>query len=555
MTAGVLTPTFHYTDTGRIEGPRPEAGYGYHSVTQAERDKRTSVGGAAPAHDRTHREKLHNQSREFKRNNGLYQGMLGRARQIMVGDGWKLAMRPAKGAPASVKAWCDLVEKAFSVWWKKPDVRGRLSGRRMEQLVADEVLTCGDTGVVLIELERKPTGAEIVAATAGAAPLPKTAPYLQVIEAEQIRGPNGTNRDGVDKDEYGRPTLYHVTPYDPEHGQLKIASSRTYRPEEFLLVGWQDRASSTRPVPPGQASFPNLHRLNDVADSEAASWQIQSRYAVTIESAAGSPAIGYGALEGTPRTNPDLTRDVVVETPLAVQFWAKPGEKITPIDRTAPGRSFGESWAAMVRPLGLPFGLPLELILLDWTKSNYSQTRAVVAICQDTFIGWQTVLEDGFYAPMFAWWLAWAIANKVVPPAPGEYVAEWIKPSFPWINLLEETNAWGERVERSFASFSEAVKSQNRDPDAVRAQQAADDIEAIKTAKAVEEATGVLPPWERYAGKKPPTAAPVAPGEKPDDEGKAPPTPPPAAPPPPKGDLRPMPAVPALPQPMCKEAA
>lgn len=522
MTAATLEPTCHYTDLGRVEGPRPiepSAGVGYHSVTQAERDRRHAVGGGAQVHDRTHREKLQDQSREFKRNNGLYQGMLARARQIIVGDGWKLAMRPAGDDPGGkAKAWCNEVEKAFATWWKAPDVRRRLSGRRMEQLVADEILTCGDVGVVLIELDRKPADAEIAAAVAGGPTPPKTAPYLQVIEAEQIRGSGPKARDGVEKDEWGAPTLYHVTPYDPESGYLRTQDAKTFKPEEFLLVGWQDRASSTRPVPPCQASFPNLHRTNDICDSEAASWQLQSRMAFSVTREGGGPIVGSGNIEGTPRQPQDLTKDSITTTPMAVIFYGKPGEKVQGMERTAPHRTFGESWTAMVRPLGLPLGLPLELIILDWTKSNYSQTRAVVAICQDTFIGWQGMLEDGFYSPMFAWWLRWAVANKVVPEAPGAFLAEWIKPSFPWINLLEETQAWKERVGGCFASYSEAVKSQNRDPEAVGAQQMADDVRAINMAKKVQAETGILPPWERYAGKEPPKPA-AAPA--PDEQRKA----------------------------------
>lgn len=509
MTPAVLEPPSHYTDLGRVGGPRPEADAGYHSVSQAERDRRHATGGGAQVHDRTHREKLHAQSREFRRNNGLYQGMLGRARQIIVGSGWQLALRPEGADPGGgIKAWCTEVERAFRAWWKMPDVRGRLSGRRLEALVVDEMLTCGDVGVGLIDDGGKPA--------------------LQVFEAEQIRGPGptGSLRDGVAKDTHGRPTKYYVTPYDPESGYLRLGEPQeVFEPDEFLLVGWQDRASSSRPVPPCQASFPNLHRLNDVADSEAASWQIQSRMAVSVNRRGGAPRVGdAGTLEGGRRgtRQGDLTDDIITETPLALIFWGEQGDEVKAMERTAPGRSFGDSWTAMVRPLGLPLGLPLELIVLDWTKSNYSQTRAVIAICQDTFLGWQMVLEDAFYAPMFAWWLERAIAAKMVKPAPGDYVADWIKPAFPWISLLEETNAWGERIERTLASFSEGVKSQNRDPDAVRAQQMADDIEAIRIAKEIEKQTGVVVPWERYAGKKPPTVAP-APAAAPD------PAPPPPA--------------------------
>jgi capsid protein len=395
-----------------------------------------------------------------------------------------------------------------------PDVRGRLNGRRLGGLVVDELFAAGDVGVVLADVDGG---------------------RLQVVEAEQIKGQGSAIEDGIEKDEWGRPKRFVVAPYDSRSGSLKHAESKSYTPAQFLLVGGQDRASSTRAVPPLQASFPNLHRLEDIANSEAIAWQMQSRIAVSVTRKSGPPTTGEGNRENPNRSaeDGDSVQPRIVDVGVGLFFYGEPGDEVKGMERTAPNRSFRESFASLARLLGLPIGMPLELILFDWTQNNYSQTRAVIALCADAFLEWQLLLEEGFYAPVERW-----NAKKLGPPPGGvDVVVEWIKPAFPWIDLLAEAKAYGESVARGFSSYSEVVKSQNRDPDAIRAQLDHDVREAIKLADAIErDHPGRVVHYETFCGlplpgapgaSAPPTAekpkTPDPEGEQDQDEPAAPP--------------------------------
>lgn len=479
--------------------------YGYHSARQAAKDGRSPPSaGAAASHDRFDRERLIAQSRTFLRNNGLYRG-IGRAwRQLIHGDGFKINVRPADAETATddLKAYCNEVEADWRAFWAMPDVRGRLSGRRIGALIVDELFAAGDVGVVLADVDGG---------------------RLQVVEAEQIHGRTSVLDDGIEKDTWGRPTKFWVCPYDSRSGSLAYRDAKEYAPGEFLLIGAQDRASSTRSVPPLQASFPNLHRLEDIANSEAVAWQMQARIAVMVNRKSGAPMPGEGNRADPNRTTAedgDSATPRVVDVGYGLFFFGEQGDEVKGMERTAPSRSFRESHSSLARLLGMPIGMPLELFLFDWTQNNYSQTRAVVALCADAFLEWLLLLEESFYAPVQRWRMQRAQAAGKLRAAPGEIVVEWIKPAFPWIDLLAETQAHGEAVAKGFRSYSSVVKSQNDDPDAVRAQQARDVEAAIEKADAIEKKyPGRVVPYQIFCG----LPIPGAPGAaKPEEPKKAP---------------------------------
>lgn len=497
--------------TAVMPGPGTYAYNGYRASRVASKEGRTPPTGGAAAHELVDRRDLIRQSRDFRRNNPIYQGMIVRPRQFIVGTGFKLQLLPSvppgqklsKRAAKAVLEWCKQTEQNWNAWWECPDVRGILSGPRMEALVMDELLTCGDTGVILVDKE----------GLFG----------LQAIEAEQIE--SKTRRgDGVERDALGRPIKFTVMPYS-EAGQLDSNRSKDYSPEEFLFVCDQpERASSLRGVPPLQSGFPNLHRLSDIADSEAIAWQTQSRVALQINRKDGAP-VASSVSKADPSvtdTEGKIEQGRVTDLGYAILFHGAIGEEIKGVERTAPNRSFREVFRALLQLNGLPMSLPIEFILLDFTADNYSQTRALVAMFCEWILERQLGLASQFHNPVFRWWL------KKQPPCPGTFKHQWIKPVFPGIDLEAETRAWSELMRHGLRSYSEAVKAQNNDPDEVKDQIEADVRNAIERSKQIETDTGVAVPYGTFCGQpgpalvKPPAPAQAKPEGKPKDGSKPP---------------------------------
>ncbi len=445
---------------------------GFRNARMAATDGLSPTNASGDRHMLYDREKLLAQSRYFYSNNAIYRGMIDRAVGYIVGTGFGLQMASAS------TPYNKTVEKLWRDYWVRPEIRGLISGRKVEKMVARELLLCGDTGIIKTDKS-----------------------LIQMIEAEQIAGKQ-PNYDGIKKDAMGRPVEYYIARY--KRGRVNRSTSKGFQPKHVLFITDPDRPSSTRSVPPAQAAFAMLHRINDVCDSEAIAWQLLSRMAVAI-TREDAPELGYNESKDDPDKNSAAdvgsTSTRLTELDYALMFHANPGEEIKGIDRNLPGKDFPASVRMFLRLLGLPLGMPLEITLLDWTKSNYSQSRAVLQQAYQTFIDWQISLLDYFLTPILEWKMQqWIGSGLVKERKRDQYKHQWIAPTFPWIDQVKEAKAYGMRVDRGFATHGGVLKSLNKDRSDemdVRVEEVRD---AIKRAKKLTEETGETVPWQIFAG-------------------------------------------------------
>ncbi|MGA1979472.1 MAG: phage portal protein [Sedimentisphaerales bacterium] len=452
---------------------------GYRSATIANREGRISTAASGEAHARYHRLPLQNQSREFKRDNPIYDGMIARATGYIIGNGFSLQ------AKTGVTNLNNTIEKRWKNFWKRPEIRGILSGPECEETTCKELLTVGDTGVLKTNIRK-----------------------IQLIESEQITGKKGYADDGIEKNSLGVPTGFFVGGYN-KNGFIDKRTITRYSPEDFLFLTKPDRPSSIRGVPPCQASFPMLHRINDVCDSEAIAWQLLARLAVSVTRQQGK---NIAFLES--KTDPNKKTDAnelttrLTELDYALIFHGEVGDEIKGIERNLPGKNFSESLIMFLRLLGLPLGLPLEVILLDWTKSNYSQSRAVLEQAFVTFMKWQFKIADFFLTPVFEWWLAGEIGEgEGLKETDTIYEHDWIKPTFPWIDQLKEAQAWGEKLDRGLTLHQKALKSLGADREDEMNEREKEIKDAIERAQRLKKETGIEVPWQHFAGLTPPGQA------------------------------------------------
>lgn len=463
---------------------------GYRTVRAASRDGLSFTGASGDKHMRADRLKLIYQSRDFWRNNPIYKGMIDRAVAYIVGKGFGLQMR-TKSQPVNWKIE-NLLWKDF---WERPEIRNLQSGKMLEKMIVREAMVAGDVGAVKTNKA-----------------------LLQVIESEQIAGKDSFV-DGIQLNEAGTPVSFYVSRYG-DQGRIDRRTARPIAAKDFLFVANLDRPSSSRGVPAAQSAFSMLHRINDVCDSEAVAWQILSKLAVSIIRE-GGPEQGYA----TSGTDPESTGNDtdfttrLTELDYALLFHGNPGETVSGIERNIPGRNFSESLRMFLRLLGLPLGLPLEVVLLDWTDSNYSQSRAVLEQAFQTFLDWQDLLEEFFLDGVLAWKLDQWIAGGLIADRK-DWQWEWIRPTFPWIDQLKEAQAKGDMVDRGFATHGQVCKSLSTDRAAMLDARKQEVTEAIQIAQAIEKQTGQKVSWEIFAGMKPGTEKPAAaaPEDKPEED-------------------------------------
>jgi capsid protein len=460
------------------------ASMGYRAVRVAFRDGRAPNHGSGDAHERQDRLHLYGMSREYYRDRSTYRGPIDRFADCIIGSGFKPQAR------TSDPEWNARAERILADAWKNLEVTG-LSGREAELTLARELLLMGDVGAVKTQDGR-----------------------IQIVEAERICGPNYSD-DGIKRDASGAPVSYRVAPYS-KAGQPEYQRAVEIAAENFIHILRKERPSSSRGIPVGQSSFTILHFISELCDSEVQSALVQSRLAVSI-TRTGGPGLGYN--DSTPDTTKtaedgDVTSRVQIFDGVTI-FHGEPGDEIKGVERSAPGAQFSENIRTFFRLLGLAFGLPLEFMFLDWTQTNYSQSRAIIEQASIAIMRWQTLLEEVFHRPMYEWIISRAMAQPESGLAFNEEWDrhEWIKPASPWIDLEKEASANGVMLDRGLTTHSQVLKSRNQDRDDVIAQQAKEIEDAIAEAKKIEaKYPGVKVPWEPFMGRTPavqPQAAPA----------------------------------------------
>jgi len=450
--------------------------FGYRSATVASREGRSYSAASGERHEKYHRTKLINQSRDFMRNNAIYKGMIEKSVSYIVGDGFTLQIRTKN------KTFNTDAEQLWKQHHRWPEIRHLLTGKKTDRMVLREILTAGDTAAILVR-----------------------GGLIQLIEAEQIA--SKSNADGIEKNDVGRPTKFWICPYN-KNGMADTRHSKSYKPKDVLFITNPERASSIRGVPPCQSAFPMLHRINDVCDSEAIAWQLLARFAIINNRKEGAGgAYNFSKADpnktGTAAAGSITTR--ITEMGYAIIVSGDPNDEIKGIERNIPGKNFSESLRTFLRLLGLPLGLPLEIILLDWTKSNYSQSRAVLEQAYEMFLDYQDMLEDYYYRPLVEWKLNQWLSEKKLKLSKNEIIKfDFIKPIFPWIDQLKEAQAYGAKVDRGFTTHQNVCKALKTEREDVVEAREAEIKDAIERVQRIKNETGQEVPWQIFAGLEPP---------------------------------------------------
>jgi len=418
--------------------------FGYRAADEIRRSPNViPAGGSEDFHLRRDRDVLVRQSRALARDNGLFQGIHRVAIDNILGGGFALQATTANARTN------ERLEALFAEWSESPEIRGMDFWDQVEQFALSDMMIAGDVGAILLDDGK-----------------------IQIIEAERIdhgrtQTKTGGNRmeSGIELDRYGRPLRYYVKNYDTRSSQTS-GRARPIDAESFVFAAHRRRSSQTRGVPALLATFADINRLDDILSSEAASWQILSRLAVSRKQDEGPTLAAQNTTtqDNYTPSDEDLAQ-TVTDVGMALIFNCKPGESIEGIQHNIPGPNFESSVRVYLRLLGLPLGLPLELIILDWSQSNYSSARAALEQAFLNFRRWQLRLQRNWHTPIYRWLVRRWIDEGTIAERPDVMRHAWIAPEFPWLDQLKEAQAWGMKLDRGLALHAEALKSVRRDRD------------------------------------------------------------------------------------------
>jgi lambda family phage portal protein len=155
-----------------------------------------------------------------------------------------------------------------------------------------------------------------------------------------------------------------------------------------------------------------------------------------------------------------------------------PGDKLNPFTPARPAPQFSQFCEAVIRHIGTAIGLPYELVVKDFSKTNYSSARAALLEAWRFFMNRRIWLATYWASPVYRLWLEEAIDAGLIE-APGYYDnaelyarARWIGPGRGWIDPVKEAQAAQLRMDSNISTLELECAEQGLDWNEVLEQRA-----------------------------------------------------------------------------------
>ncbi len=428
-------------------------------------------------------------SRDLCRNNGVAAGALQALQDNVVGSGLRLAADPDYKALGKDIAWKeDWSRTTESLWrtWADSfacDAAGQQTFNSLTQLVFRSALENGEALCLPLWLPRNDT---------------PFSTCLQLVDADRLSNPQFVPaslylRGGIETDVYGKPIAYHIqkqlnwpgfyygiygiTGYGISAGLEweRVPAQTSFGRRRVLHVHVKDRVDQTRGKPILAPVIEQFRMLDSYQRTELQSAIVNSIVAGVLETPMDPAGIAE-MMGGDPAAYLQSKNEYRVQLEGGTIAPLYPGDKLTPFIPSRPSQQYAAFIEAILRQIGASIGLPYELILKDFSKTNYSSARAALNEAWRYFIVRRNWLATYWTAPVYRLWMEEAV-NAGMIEAPNFYQnaefylkAKWIGPGRGVIDPTKEAEAQQIRVDTFTSTLEEECAEQGRDWELVMEQ-------------------------------------------------------------------------------------
>jgi lambda family phage portal protein len=404
--------------------------------------------------------RLRDRGRQLVMNNPLAVGMLDRAVENVIGHGMRLQVTtPDDKFNATVEPmWRD--------WLDNADIRGVFSASGFQQVLYRHHLLDGDVGCGLVSRGDRC--------------------YLQGYEGDLIDTLGGGWKpeegivDGIKFNDDNRALGYYIVPFN----RLGAQSEESYIPaKNFVFYPRMKRLGQVR----GEPVFSQEYQLFD---------QIDGFKEAVIVAARIAACQGLIVTGGTaPKTLGNLPAQQTGERfekidnmqPGMVRYLPA-GMDVKGVNPTQPTQNFPDFMAALLRFAGLTLGLPLELVLLDFSRTNYSSARASLLQAYRSFRTQQQFFCECVMSRIYRWRLCkWVKNGQLLVPnslladpgngtRPQWWKHQWIAPGWAWVDPVKEIQAAQMAIDSGLETVTGVLQQHGKeltDITAVRARETA----------------------------------------------------------------------------------
>jgi len=347
------------------------------------------LGGPADYHYRVETDYYTDieKARDLDRNNSIIGTCLDRSVDNIVQSGFKLD--PQTGS----KRLDALLWEKFNRWASRPsecDIAGEHTFHELARHAQRSVSRDGDCFALGLE-----------------------SGHLQFIEGHSVQT-DGTEENtvlGVTKDEYGRHTQYWIMrdgiePQDRKEKAVPVDALDETGFRQVFHVYNPKRVSQTRGVSALAPIFETSGMLGDLQFAKLVQQQVAACFVIFRKRSKGgntalpSKTPGYG--EGSVERTPSGSRFLEGVVP-GMEIIGEDGEELEGFSPDTPSAGYFEQVKLIMQTIGVNLGLPLCLVLMDGSETNFSGWRGAVDEARKGFRFHQDNLIERFHRPVYEW--------------------------------------------------------------------------------------------------------------------------------------------------------
>ena len=415
-------------------------------------------------------------ARDLDRNNGVASGAFQTVQDNVIGIGLRLAPFPdyrALGKDAEWgQDWSRQVVSLWRTWSETPmcDAANKMTFASLTQLVFRSVLQNGEALALPLWLDR---------------PNAKFRTCLQLVDVDRLSNPGNMTptlcmRGGVELDEYGKPLAYHIRKistwpamFFPAIGGVAgewvcVPSETSWGRKRVLHVYSQDRVDQTRGKPILTPVIEQFRMIDSYQRAELQSAIVNALVAGVIETPL-DPGTLAELMGGDPNAYLASKNEYRVALEGGTFIPLYPGDKMTPFAPDRPAPQFAAFSEFVLRQIGSALGMPYELLLKDFTKTNYSSARAALLEAWRTFNVRRDWMKTYWAQPIYELWFEEAVDAGLIE-APDYYDlqpfytrAKWIGPGRGWIDPVKEAEAAQVRMASGITTLEMECAEQGND--------------------------------------------------------------------------------------------
>lgn len=413
---------------------------------------------AKAANDHSVRKKLRRRSRYEAANNTYASGLADTLANETIGTGPRLQLLTEDSRMNRE------VERRFARWAEQVDLAGKLRTMRRAKVVDGEVF-------LLLKLSNKdPSGPQLDLVV-------READYCT---SEGVLDPRKLLPvDGIELDEFDRPTHYHILPFHP--GDANLLSPENQRPkrepaERVIHYFERKRPGQCRGIPELTPALPLFAQLRRYTLATLTAAETAADFAGILESLAQAPD-PEDEEQPSAMDVLDIERGMLTTLPI--------GWKLSQLKAEHPTTVYGDFKEQLLGEIGRCVGSPFNVIAGNSSKYNYASGRLDFQIFRRNITVERRIIECEILKRIFMAWLE-AAALALVDPLVGlppfielKYLWRW--DGFTHIDEKKTADAQAVRLKTEVSNLANEMAAEGRDWEEEIAQSAREAYERRRT--------------------------------------------------------------------------